>query len=75
MVDLDVILFLVLKMNELILSHDACVVVEFHAPTFKREGCIGRSAGWEKGTQWFGSVLPFLCLSEFRASSQITWGL
>lgn len=50
MVDLDVILFLVLKMNELIISHDACVVVEFHVTKFKREGCIGRSAGWEKGT-------------------------
>lgn len=74
-VDLDVILFLVLKMNELIISHDACVVVEFHVTKFKREGCIGRSAGWEKGTQWFGSVPPFLCLSESWASSQITWGL
>lgn len=46
-------------MNELILSHDACVVVEFHVPTFKSEGCIGRSAGWEEGTQvWLCPSFP-----------------
>lgn len=60
MVDLDVILFLVLKMNELILSHDACVVVEFHVPTKAKVALEGLLDGRKEPSGLALSLLSYV---------------